>query len=115
MSKTEASGVTLCSPRAILALVFCSGYCALVYQVTWFREFRLIFGASTPATAAVMAIFMGGLGLGSAWLGKRADAKQRPLLFYGKLELGIGLLAILTPCSSCWCARYTWAPGEPCG
>lgn len=70
-----------------------SGFCALVYQTTWMRQFRLIFGASTLATAAVLAIFMGGLGLGSALLGRRADNHPNPLRFYGNLELLIALSA----------------------
>src|SRR6266576_1623322 len=74
-------------------LLFFSGACALTYQTVWFRQFRLIFGASTFATAAVLAIFMGGLGAGSAILGKRADAHPRPLVFYGNLELLIALSA----------------------
>ena len=53
----------------IALLLFGSGACALVYQTAWLREFRLIFGASTAASAAVLAIFMGGLGLGSLLLG----------------------------------------------
>src|SRR5207237_8047117 len=57
-------------------LLFCSGACALIYQTVWMREFRLVFGASTFATAAVLALFMGGLGVGSAVLGIRADAKE---------------------------------------
>ena len=79
------------------SLLFCSGLCALVYQTVWLREFRLIFGASTAASAAVLGIFMGGLGLGSAWLGHRAEASQRPLFYYGKLELFITLAAAATP------------------
>jgi len=63
------------------AFLFCSGTAALIYQTVWFREFRLIFGASTFATAAVLAIFMAGLGAGSAILGKRADASATPLAF----------------------------------
>jgi len=70
-----------------------SGFCALVYQTAWMRQFRLIFGASTLATAAVLAIFMGGLGLGSALLGRRADRHPNPLRFYGNLELLIALSA----------------------
>ena len=50
-------------------LLFGSGACALIYQTVWLREFRLIFGASTAASAAVLAIFMGGLGVGSVVLG----------------------------------------------
>src|SRR2546430_14085937 len=65
--------------------------------MVWLRQFRLIFGASTFATAAVLAIFMGGLGVGSAILGKRADAHPRPLAFYGNLELLIALSAALSP------------------
>src|SRR2546428_2869771 len=60
------------------------------------RQFRLIFGASTLATAAVLSIFMGGLGVGSALLGKRADAHPRPLRFYGNLELSIAASAGLS-------------------
>ena len=80
----------------VAALLFCSGACALIYQTVWMRQFRLIFGASTAATAAVLAIFMGGLGLGSAILGKRADAQPNPLRFYGTLELMIAAAAALS-------------------
>ena len=81
----------------IAALLFCSGMCALIYQTVWLREFRLIFGASTLATATVLAIFMGGLGAGSIVLGGRADQKARPLAWYGKLELFIAATAAITP------------------
>ena len=60
------------------------------------RQFRLVFGASTLATAAVLSIFMGGLGFGSAILGKRADKYLRPLRFYGNLELSIAAGAALS-------------------
>ena len=41
------------SPGTVAALLFGSGFCALIYQTAWLRQFRLIFGASTFATAAV--------------------------------------------------------------
>jgi spermidine synthase len=53
-----------------------------VYQVCWLREFSLVFGASTAASAAVLAIFAGGLGVGGLVLGSRSDRQRRPLLFY---------------------------------
>jgi spermidine synthase len=83
--------------RGVAALLFFSGACALVYQVAWFRELRLIFGASTASSAAVLAIFMGGLGLGGAYLGKRADASPNPLAMYAKLEIGVACAAGATP------------------
>jgi spermidine synthase len=87
------------SARAIRVapLLFASGFCALIYQTVWLREFRLFFGASTAATSAVLAIFMGGLGFGGALLGRRVESVERPLRFYAQLELMIGLTAAVTP------------------
>src|SRR5687767_784060 len=85
-------------PFAIVALlVFASGCAALVFQVAWMRELRLIFGATTAAVAAVLAIFMAGLGIGSAVLGKRADQAVNPLRMYGILEVAIAMCAAATP------------------
>src|SRR5689334_8064777 len=81
----------------IAPLVFASGACALVYQVAWTRELRLVFGASTAASAAVLAIFLGGLGAGGLVLGPRADRHPSPLLFYARLELGVAATAALSP------------------
>ena len=81
----------------IAPLLFFSGLCALIYQVAWLRELRLVFGASTPASAAVLAVFMGGLGVGSLLLGQRADRAARPLRLYANLEAGIALSAAASP------------------
>jgi spermidine synthase len=92
------SSVAVARSVALVApLVFGSGLCALVYQTAWQREFRLLFGASTAATAAVVAVFMGGLGLGALLLGPRADRQQRPLRFYAALEALSALAALATP------------------
>lgn len=61
------------------------------------REFRLVFGATTAAVSSVLAIFMAGLGAGSAILGPRADKSANPLRMYGLLELGIAASAAVTP------------------
>ena len=82
---------------AVSTLLFFSGACALIYQVAWFRELRLVFGASTAASSAVLAIFMGGLGVGGAMLGRRADASKNPLGMYAKLEIVIACGAALSP------------------
>ncbi len=82
---------------SIAALLFGSGMCALVYQTVWLRSLRLIFGSSTPATGAVLAIFMGGLGLGALRLGRNAQASANPLRLYALLEAGISIAAAITP------------------
>ncbi len=86
----------------VALLLFFSGACALLYQVVWMRALRLVFGASTPATAVVLAVFMGGLGYGSYWLGKRAEKSSAPLALYAKLELGIALSAAVSPVLLWW-------------
>jgi spermidine synthase len=89
------------TPRAqawqVALLLFGSGCAALIYQTAWMREFRLIFGASTAASAAVLAIFVGGLGLGGLILGPRADRHPRPVLYYAQLEAIVAISAALTP------------------
>src|SRR4051812_35454371 len=59
--------------------------------------FRLVFGASTAASAAVLAVFLGGLGVGGLVLGARAERHERPLFFYGNLELGVAVAAAVSP------------------
>jgi len=81
----------------VAPLLLGSGFCSLVYQTAWLREFRLVFGASTAASAAVLAIFIGGLGLGGLLLGKRADTARSPLALYGNLELIIAGTAAVSP------------------
>src|SRR5262245_1963496 len=72
-------------------LLFLAGACARGYQVAWFREFRLVFGASTAATAAVLALFTAGLGAGGLFFGGRADRHPNPAALYARLELGIAV------------------------
>jgi hypothetical protein len=93
--------------RLVAPLLFGSGFCALVYQTTWLREFRLFFGASTAANAAVLGIFMGGLGIGSMVLGRRSETKDRPLAFYARLELLIAASVALTP-AWLWLAEHAY-------
>lgn len=83
--------------RALCILFLFSGATALVYQVVWTRLLTLFFGSTTLAVSTVLAVFMGGLAIGSALLGRRADRVARPVRFYGWLELAIGLLAMATP------------------
>jgi spermidine synthase len=87
------------NPRlvGVSLLLFGSGACALAYQLVWTRELRLVFGHSTAASAAVLAIFIGGLGAGSLVIGPRADGYRRPLALYARLEALIAFSAAASP------------------
>ena len=74
---------------------FLSGVCGLVYEVLWSARLAVVFGHSTYADTTVLAVFMGGLALGAALFGRRADRWRRPLFAYGVMELLIAALAVI--------------------
>lgn len=88
------------APTPWLALLFfTSGALGLVYQVLWTRSLTLILGNSTSAVGLVLAVFMGGLALGSALAGRVADRlpPRAALAGYGVLEAVLGVWAACTP------------------
>ena len=69
--------------KILCALFFCSGFPALIYQLTWQRELFRIFGVNSESVTIVVTAFMLGLGLGSlagGWLSKRQGIGLLPLL-----------------------------------
>jgi spermidine synthase len=81
----------------LLLLVFLlSGTSGLIYQVLWQRMLALVFGVSAYATATVLAAFMAGLALGGYLAGLAADRMRSPLLWYGIVEVLVGVTALLT-------------------
>lgn len=81
----------------VSGLFFLSGITGLVYQVLWARYLHLFLGNTGHAHALVLGVFLGGLALGNWWLGRVADRFRDQLRFYGFLEIGIGVLAVLSP------------------
>ena len=57
-----------------LALVcfLVSGTTALLYEIVWSRYLGLFLGSTAFAHTVVLAVFMGGLGLGNLLFGRRA-------------------------------------------
>ena len=83
--------------ESLIAIVYglacISGAAALIYEVAWARMLSLTFGSTTLATAAVVAGFMGGMGVGAVCYQLLLRRIGRPLLIYGILEIGIALSA----------------------
>src|SRR6478672_1586143 len=82
---------------AVLALFFCSGATALVYEVVWSKFLSQMFGSTIYAQTVVMAVFMGGLALGNRFFGRAADRLLHPVAVYGVLEIIIGIYAFAFP------------------
>jgi spermidine synthase len=83
-------------PVALCVLFFLSGSSGLLYEVVWLRMLGQTLGNTVYATSTVLAVFMGGLALGSFVFGRFADHVRRPLVLYSLLEAGIGITALLS-------------------
>src|SRR5579864_4680563 len=83
--------------RVLCVLFFCSGFPALIYQLTWQRALFRIFGVNIESVTVVVSAFMLGLGLGSLAGGWLSERRGVPLLaVFGIAELGIGLFGIFS-------------------
>ncbi len=103
---------------AILFCFFFSGAAGLIYQVAWGKALGLIFGHTVYAVATVLAVFMGGLALGSAWLGRWSERRANGVALYGWVELGVaaaGALSLfgLAGVRAIYLASYHAAAGSP--
>lgn len=83
-------------PRLLGLFIFLSGAAALIYELVWARVLHLVFGVSSLAVATVTAVFMLGLALGSYLFGRVTDRAKDQLTLYAYLELGIGVLSLLS-------------------
>lgn len=90
-----------------LLLTVLTGFTGLVYEVTWQKLLATLLGSHAEATAAVLAIFLGGLSVGYALFGaatrrlteraRHSGIPPRLLRFYGLIEAAIGVYALLFP------------------
>jgi len=79
------------------ALFVVSGASGLILEVVWSRMLGWLLGATTWSVMAILVAFMGGLGLGGIFWGKRAGRSHRPLRLFGWLEVAIGLYTLAVP------------------
>ncbi|MFK7984921.1 MAG: fused MFS/spermidine synthase [Sandaracinaceae bacterium] len=81
-------------PRLVHLLAIGSGAAALIYEVAWTRLSAVFVSATSSAVAAVLACFMGGLGLGAYVGGQVAERTERPLRAYALVEIAVGVWAL---------------------
>jgi spermidine synthase len=81
--------------RLLHLFFFASGATALIYQVAWVSILKIDFGTTVHAVSTALTIFMAGLALGSAWVGRIVDRGARPLAVYAALEAALGVWSAL--------------------
>ncbi len=81
--------------RRVLGLAFAfSGFAALALQLAWVRLYGLVLGSSVYSFAAVLAVYLGGIALGSALIAPWLTRIGRPLTF-AFMQFVVALSAIL--------------------
>jgi spermidine synthase len=78
-------------------LYLASGALGLIYEVAFSKYLGLSFGATAAASSAVLVAFMGGLAFGAHLTGRFEQRVNRPLFWYGCVELAIGLFCLIAP------------------
>jgi predicted membrane-bound spermidine synthase len=81
--------------RFLLGIFIVSGFTGLIYESVWSQYLKLFLGHAAYAQTVVLAMFMGGMALGS-WIVARYGARLRHLLWgYLLVEAVIGIFGIL--------------------
>ena len=78
-------------------LFFGSGAAALVYQTVWARLLARLLGSGPSGTALVLAVFMGGMALGSILGGGLSRRSNSPVRLFVLIELALAGWAAASP------------------
>lgn len=81
--------------RLLLAIFVLSGFAGLIYQSIWSHYLGLFMGHAAFAQALVLAIFMGGMALGAAWIARTGERWRNLVRGYAVVELVIGVFGLL--------------------
>jgi len=75
----------------ILMTAGVSGFASMLYEIIWIRTLIQFIGSSVYSFSIVVAAFIAGISLGSAWLSRRQDNMKNPYEFLGVIQ---GLIAL---------------------
>lgn len=79
----------------LLAIFVLSGFAGLIYQSIWSHYLGLFLGHAAYAQALVLAIFMGGMAAGAAWIAKAGQKWRNLIRGYAVIEAIIGVFGLL--------------------
>jgi len=93
------------TPVLLVLLLAASGCAALIYDIVWFQLLQIVIGASAVSLGFLLAAYMGGMCLSSAFFARVVAIRHHPLRVYALLELGIGLFGLLELFGVPWVGR----------
>lgn len=90
--RVEAAAAGVTSPavaRTVYVVAALSGATALGSQVLWTRLLTLLFGATVYAFSIILAVFLGGLGVGAAWAARMIQRGVDPMRGLASTQLAL--------------------------
>lgn len=81
--------------QLLLGIFVVSGFTGLIYESIWSHYLKLFLGHAAYAQTLVLAIFMGGMAIGSWLVARYSGRLQRLLMGYVLVEAIIGVLGIV--------------------
>jgi len=81
--------------RLFFFIFTASGFAGLIYESIWTHYLKLFLGHAAYAQALVLAVFMGGMAIGSLLCSKYSERISNPLIGYVVVEVIIGICAVL--------------------
>lgn len=93
---TTAQPLSAATGRFLFLLAGITGLASFIYEIAWIRMLSLVTGASTHSFELMLSSFILGLSLGGLWIKRKIDNLQNPLRFLAKVQIIMGVLAVLT-------------------
>lgn len=93
LSTNPNAATLLATPDGVRGIFFVSGMAALVYQVAWQKKLISLLGADGQSVTVIIAVFLGGLGVGALVGGKVGHAlgSRRCIAAFCAIELVAGI------------------------
>lgn len=94
LKQTKEVGISIRTRYSFYLIFTLSGFSALIYESIWSHYMKLYLGHAAYAQTLVLAIFMGGMAIGSGLCGKYSTRWKNLLKGYALTEGVIGLFAL---------------------
>jgi spermidine synthase len=93
---TRGAVTTGIAGRVLLVVALLTGWSSLLYELAWIRMLTMVLGSSVHSFELMLSAFILGLALGGAFIRKRLDRSQDPLLALAAVQVCMGVLALTT-------------------
>jgi predicted membrane-bound spermidine synthase len=96
LAAAKDRAASIATRRLLSAVFLFSGLSALIYQVVWQRLLATYYGVGPVSIALIVSVYIAGLGFGALVGGYLAERLEHKIVFYGLIELCIGIFGLIS-------------------